>query len=44
MAPRESENNAYENFEVTNKEHYMVCNGIFWSGSNCANLLTHAEM
>ena len=28
MAPRETENNAYAKFGVTNKEHY----GIFWSG------------
>ena len=26
MAPRETENNAYENFGVTNKEHY----GMLW--------------
>ena len=33
MAPRETENNAYAKFGVTNKEHYgMLKNGIFWSG------------
>ena len=31
MAPRETENNAYAKFWVTNKS-IMVCYGIFWSG------------
>ena len=31
MAPRETENNAYAKFGVTNKERF-VCYGIFWSG------------
>ena len=30
MAPRETENNAYAKFGVTNKEHYGY--GFFWSG------------
>ena len=44
MAPGETENNAYANFGVTNKEHYGMLwyflewsimvryHGIFWSG------------
>ena len=31
MAPRETENNAYANFGVTNKERYGVL-WYFWSG------------
>ena len=31
MAPRETENNAYAKFGVTNKEHFMVM-VFFWSG------------
>ena len=35
MAPRETENNAYAKFEVTNKEHYgMLCYFLEWSISN----------
>ena len=31
MAPRETENNAYAKFGVTNKEHYSML-WYFWSG------------
>ena len=31
MAPRETENNAYAKFGVTNKEHYGML-WYFWSG------------
>ena len=38
MAPRESENNAYANFEVTKKEHYgMLSYSLEWS--ICSDLI-----
>ena len=32
MAPRETENNAYAKFGVTNKEHFKMVMVFFWSG------------
>ena len=43
MAPRETENNAYSNFGVTNKEHYgMLRCFLEWSvGSNVEPTLSN---
>ena len=43
MAPRETENNAYANFGVTNKEHYgMLWYFLEWSIQNtvCCNFIS----
>ena len=40
MAPRETENNAYANFEVTKKEHYgMLLYFLEWSIYICSDLI-----
>ena len=38
MAPGETENNAYANFGVTNKEHYGML-WYFWSDQLCGSIV-----